>query len=339
MWAGALSAGYDAACKALAIVLTLHQAPPTSIALLKPVATNSSDLTDTLSTRGKIAEAMRLSLPLLPDDARTTVLQLLQPASLILISSTIAIWAGSHFFGVGEIVDVVLAAVGVIALGFSVFDGAKALYDFAVTALGAHSQRDLQMAANYFAQGVTILGISTVQAILMHGQGRVVMARVKPRIYPRIQVHAPPPSGNVLRLSRPASLPEGVAGLTYEYGSIEISRDQSLTEQRLTLLHELVHRYFVPRTGPWRKLRAELRLSAYARSALMKYLEEALAEGYAQLRVNGFAAGLRALRFPLVGGYVTVAQLAAEGLALGTLSLGGGLFYVTISLRPMPRVE
>ncbi len=124
--------------------------------------------------------------------------------------------------------------------------------------------------------------------------------------------------------------------MTDEYGTIEISRGQTISEQRLTLLHELVHRYFSPRTGPFRKIRAELNISAYTRSAIMKYLEEAMAEGYRQMRVNGFAAAIRAYRFPLDNGYVTVSQIAGEGQAIGTIMLGGALFYVSISLGPMP---
>ena len=109
-----------------------------------------------------------------------------------------------------------------------------------------------------------------------------------------------------------------------------------MTEQRITLLHELVHRYFTPRVRPFRRLRAELKMSAYARSAILRYLEEALAEGYAQLRVNGLAAGLRAWRFPLRFGYVTISQVAAEGRAVGTIVLGGTTFHVSISLGAIP---
>ena len=110
---------------------------------------------------------------------------------------------------------------------------------------------------------------------------------------------------------------EAASGSTDAYGAIAVARDQSLTEQRLTLLHELVHRFFSPRTGPLRQLRAELNMSAYSRSALLRYLEEALAEGYAELRVNGLARALAAYRFPLQGGYVTLARLGVEGAAIG----------------------
>lgn len=252
------------------------------------------------------------------------------------MAGTVAIWAGSQFFGVGEVVDAILLVIGAVTLGFSVFSGGQALYEFAVTAAGANSEQDLQTAAEYFAKAVTILGISMVQAVLLRGQARNVIARGRPQIQPRIAVGDPPVPGNQLRVTRPATLSNGALGVTDEYGTIEISRAQPLSEQRLTLLLELVHRYFSPRTGPFRKIRAELNISAYTRSAIMKYLEEGMAEGYAQLRVNGLAAALRAYRFPLYNGYVTVSQIAGEGQAIGTIMLGGALFYVSISLGPMP---
>lgn len=65
-------------------------------------------------------------------------------------------------------------------------------------------------------------------------------------------------------------------------------------------------------------------------------MEEALAEGYGQLRVNGMGKALGAIKFPLQGGYVTVSQLATEGLAIGTITLGGRLFNVSMSLGPIP---
>ena len=76
-------------------------------------------------------------------------------------------------------------------------------------------------------------------------------------------------------------------------------------------------------------------MSAYSRSALLRYLEEALAEGYGQLRVHGLEQALGAYRFPINGGYVTVAQLASEGQAIGTITLGGVLFYVSVSQGPI----
>jgi hypothetical protein len=77
-------------------------------------------------------------------------------------------------------------------------------------------------------------------------------------------------------------------------------------------------------------------MSAYARSALLRHLEEALAEGYAQLRVNGLASAIRAYRFPIDGGYVTLSELGGEGLAIGTIVVGGVVLRVSVSLGPIP---
>lgn len=289
-----------------------------------------------LTTADKIGEAMRRSLPHLPSEARHMVEGLLQPATLAMITTTIVVWAGSHFFGVGEIVDVILIGVGVIGLGFAVFEGAGALYEFATGAMNARSNAQLDAAGKQFARAVTLLGIATVQAVLLRGQGAKVASRGSPKVYPRAAVGAPPPAGNQLRLSRPGQIVGGGLGKTDPYGAITIARNQSMSEQRVTLFHELVHRYFSPRTGPLRQIRAELNWSAYSRSALLRYLEEALAEGYAQLRVNGLAQALEAIRFPLDFGYVTVSQLLAEGQAIGTITLGGVLFHVSISQGPLP---
>jgi hypothetical protein len=289
-----------------------------------------------MSNNDKVAAVMRRSLPLLPANARGAVEAMLSPGSIALIAGTLVVWAGSHFFGVGEVVDVILLAVGVVALGFSVFEGASELYDFATGAVNARTEADLNVAAQHFARAVVVLGISTIQAILLRGQGRAIAARGRPQILGRINVGEPPSPGGGLRLTRPASIAGGSLGDADAYGVIRIARNQSISEQRITLMHELVHRYFSPRFGPFRRLRAELKMSGYARSALLRYLEEAMAEGYAQLRVNGLADAIQALRFPLDGGYVTVSQLVAEGQALGTIVLGSATFNVSISVGPMP---
>jgi hypothetical protein len=62
-----------------------------------------------------------------------------------------------------------------------------------------------------------------------------------------------------------------------------------------------------------------------------------LAEGYGQLRVHGLEKALGTYRFPIDMGYVTVARMAAEGQAIGTITLGGVLFYVSVSRGPIPR--
>ena len=80
-----------------------------------------------------------------------------------------------------------------------------------------------------------------------------------------------------------------------------------------------------------------MRASAYNRSALLRYLEEALAEGYGQLRVKGLYDALQAYRFPLKGldPYVTVSELRVEGAAIGSIMIGGLVLQVSIADGPM----
>ena len=63
-------------------------------------------------------------------------------------------------------------------------------------------------------------------------------------------------------------------------------------------------------------------MSAYSRSALMTYLEEALAETVAQLRVNGLQGLMTGIKFPIANGYISLQQLACEGAEIGTVVVG-----------------
>jgi hypothetical protein len=70
----------------------------------------------------KIAETMRRSLPLLPADSRAVVESMLTKENFAIVIGTLVVWGGSHFAGVGEIVDVLLLVGGLVALRFSVAD-------------------------------------------------------------------------------------------------------------------------------------------------------------------------------------------------------------------------
>jgi hypothetical protein len=95
---------------------------------------------------------------------------------------------------VGEFVDFILLVIGIRALGFSVLTGARELYDFVTTAVNATSSSDLDVAAQHFAQAVTILGAAVVQAVLMKGAAGKVSPRGRPPIKPRIPDADPLPN-------------------------------------------------------------------------------------------------------------------------------------------------
>lgn len=282
----------------------------------------------------KLAETIRRSVPLLPAALRDQVLALLEPASIAIVTSTAVLWAGSHLVGVGEIVDLVLLVVGLGFLGTAAFSGAKELGAFAVGVTQARTDAEIDRAAAHFAQAISILGVSVVSALLLRESATAVARRGLPRVRPMLDVGAPPARGAPLRITRPRSLPSGAAGETDWWGNIAVIRNQSFAEQRVTLYHEWVHRSLSPRVGPLRQLRARLRASGYWRSALLRYLEEAMAESYGQLRAYGFGNILKGVAFPISGGYVTLSELGAEGVAIGNILVGGSTFHVVVADGP-----
>ncbi len=285
----------------------------------------------TMSTEQKTGEAMRRSIPLLPAEAQEQVRQMLTPTALAIIAGTIVVWAGSHFFGIGEIVDVILLVVGLATIGGGVYSGSEELYRFATTAINAHNDADLDLAARHFATAVNILGITVISAILLRRSALSVAGRGRPQVRRMPNVGTPPPVGIPPRITRPFRLPSGALGETDAWGNIAVSRNQILIEQRLTLYHEWVHSILSPRFGLLRQLRAQVRMSAYFRSSLLTYLEEAMAESYAQLRVHGLQNILVGIRFPIAEGYITISQLTSEGIAIGNILIGG--MNVTIYLQ------
>lgn len=148
----------------------------------------------------------------MPAALRDQVLALLEPASIVIVTSTTLLWAGSHLVGVGEIVDVVLLVVGLGVLGTTALSGAKELAAFAVGVHQARTDADLDQAAAHFAQAVSILGVSLVSALLLRESASAVARRGLPRVRPMMEVGAPPAQGAPLRIARPRSLPSGAAG-------------------------------------------------------------------------------------------------------------------------------
>jgi hypothetical protein len=292
-----------------------------------------------MSAQERIGEALRRSLPLLPGAARDVVESLLSPESLAIIAASMVFWAGSHLVGIGELVDLLLLAAGGVLLGKSILDVAEDLWAFARLTVNGSSDKDLDEAARHFARAVIVGGVDVITAILLHKSVKQVRMRPswKPSSPGLIDVGPPPTATRTFfrpRISRPVKLPSGALGQTDWYGNIWVTRGQTMSEQQVTLYHELVHSVLSPKFKLFARLRANLRASGYVRSALLRYLEEALAEGYGQLKVKGFGAAIKAISFPVGNGYVTLSQLAAEGTAFGSITLGGHLFRVYLSKTP-----
>ncbi len=264
--------------------------------------------------------------------------QLLSPTNLAIMAGTLTAWVGSHLFGVGEIVDVLLLTVGAFTIGWSIGEVASELYTFAERTLRARSEADLDAAAKSFQHAVVLAGVTAVMALLLRQSVRQVVttrgANVGQAMRPREpglpEVGPDPEPGRIW--SKPAVVADATepagAGSTSPFGEVRLSPHGTASDQALVRAHELVHRFLTPRFGLLRRFRVQVGMSGYMRSALLRYLEEALAETVAQLRVNGTAGVLTGLRFPVANGYMTLAEIQVEGMALGTIVAETQLFHV-----------
>lgn len=114
----------------------------------------------------KFAEALRRTAPKLPGSMAREFMALLSPASLGIAAGTLVLWAGSHAFGVGEAVDVLLLLGGLAFLGMAAFDVAQDLGDFLVLAATAGSEKDLDDAAASLARAIAVMGVAAFVALL-----------------------------------------------------------------------------------------------------------------------------------------------------------------------------
>jgi hypothetical protein len=125
------------------------------------------------------------------------------------------------------------------------------------------------------------------------------------------------------------SLPAGW-GRTDKFGNVVYSTLGSAEDVALARYHESVHSFLSPKLNLLREVRADFRMAAYKHSSLLQYLEEALAETYAQLRVHGIKGLPTGIAFPVKEGYVTLKATVTEG-AVATIAVGGttyGVYYM-----------
>jgi hypothetical protein len=263
----------------------------------------------------KLEEVLRRSLPMLAPEARSQLSALISPETIATMAAVLVAWVLSHAVGIGEVVDIVIVALGAVAIGWSLFQGIDELYEFAMGTYGAGTTRDLDVAAGHFAKAVSIIGIQAVLAVLLRGS---------PRSY-RGGLRAQGPATGVGQTYRPTlrwgkydpkqgRLPAG-EGWTTSKGDIVLSSRGSSTTRQLAMFHEQIHQILTPKLYPLRNFRIANRNASYRYSSLSRFLEEALAESHAQLRVNGFRDGVNAIGFPIHQNYVYL--LRREGYRKG----------------------
>jgi hypothetical protein len=285
-----------------------------------------------MTTAEKLGEAIRRSLPMLPPEARGEVEAMLAPESLAVMAGVVTLWAGSHFFGVGEVADVVLLLVGVVALGGAALRAGEELYGFASGAARASRDEDLNRAGEHFARAVALIGVQAVAAVLLKRAPKAFRKTLdnEPPVTLKALKPAPRTPGKLFyrpTVTATAGKPAG-EGATTVYGDIIYSSRGSVDTQRLVRVHEKVHSFLTPKLQVMREVRVLLSSNGYLKSYLLRYLEEALAETVAQVTVNGWREAVVGITFPVKNGYVTVAGMNSEvaGIILGPVNVGGMVY-------------
>ncbi len=234
------------------------------------------------------------------------LLQLVSPQSLAIMAAFLVGWVVGHAFGIGELIDLIVLAVGVFSVGLAVFSGLDELFEFGRTALDAKSDANLDVSAGHLAKAVGILGVTAVIAVLTKGA-----AKSYPRGGRPFPAGAEPPRTPGLRYSPttvrdPSVPPEG--GATSFWGNVKLSTGGQASEQEVARLHEAVHQFLAPKFYVLRRFRVENRINSYFNYSLYRYIEEALAETIGKVGVYGFDRAFEGMRFPVENGYVSVTK-------------------------------
>jgi len=305
-----------------------------------------------LDLQARLKIVLTKAASLLPADVGQQLLALITPQALATMAGIVVLWAGAHFFGIGEIADVILLVVGWAAIGGVAVEAGKKLYDFAVKTNNAQTESDLDQAASDLAEAITLIGVNTVFALLLRKKPDDIFnthlngARL-PRYTKKLAARLNMPRNSESRWRyRPKikfTKSMGIGnGETSIYGDITIGRNFDRTKMTAeeashavleTIYHERVHQFIAAKFYLFRELRAYIHHSGYYKSYILRYLEEALAETIAQLRANGVSAQyiLQGFRFPLGNGYqITYTALRHEtaGILLGPVTVGGSMYNV-----------
>lgn len=304
------------------------------------------------TTIQKLDSVIRRAALLLPEEVGNELLKLIKPWSLAIMAALLVFWVIGHFFVASEIADVALLIIGGAFLGFAAFQAGEHLGNFAVKCINGKTEKDLDESAQHLAEAIALIGVQTVMALLLakapkvFREPRIKMNQLKPSVPLTMKTIGEPPTTPDALFYEPKILetksqfPFGKsAGLTKEWGDIELLVTKNIDDVNATVVHEIVHQVLTPKLQVFpkiRQFRAVLKNQGYLRSYLLRYLEEALAETISQLYIKGinwrnFLAGVR---FPVGQAgescYVTNAAMATEakGILLGPINVGGMIFNV-----------
>ncbi|WP_224373224.1 hypothetical protein [Hyalangium versicolor] len=179
--------------------LTPLRSGPQPVTGMIPSAGASVDLVSKMSNMEKLRRTVEyaLALPTLSVEIKRALGEFLNPENLAIAAGVMVVWAAAHFFGVGEMVDVILVGVTYATLGVQGMRGLADLVEFGHDVINAESDFDLRRAANKLARAFVALGVEVVMALLLR----------KAQIKPAGAKDAPSLRGQVLKTDVPPSTP------------------------------------------------------------------------------------------------------------------------------------
>ncbi|MCC7373195.1 MAG: hypothetical protein IT581_00965 [Verrucomicrobiales bacterium] len=121
----------------------------------------------------KLIEAAKRAIPALPAGMRDEFAALFTGESLAILTVVLVAWAAGHAFGVSEIIDAVLLAVGIVMLGSQALRAFKAMGAYLDRAMNARSDADLDAAGAHLAEAVAIIGVTAFTALIFKAAKRI----------------------------------------------------------------------------------------------------------------------------------------------------------------------
>ncbi|MEA3002764.1 MAG: hypothetical protein QOH81_1552 [Sphingomonadales bacterium] len=131
----------------------------------RPAAERSAKVSE-WSTGEKIEEALRRAIRLVPGEVGNSIAAMLSPEAIATTIGMLVALAVANVMGVGVVLDAALAAYAFYAAGMA---GMRALAEFAGATGGlmdAHDEKDIDRAAQVYAQAFVVLGTAFLQRFL-----------------------------------------------------------------------------------------------------------------------------------------------------------------------------
>jgi hypothetical protein len=125
-----------------------------------------------MSLEDRFMEVIKRLPKFLPAAAGAEIQALFSKGALAMLIGTLVVWAGAHYVGVGEAIDVLLVAVGFAFLGLQIFDVAKYLVKCIMLTIDAKTEADLDAASELLAKVIAIIGITALLTLITKTAGK-----------------------------------------------------------------------------------------------------------------------------------------------------------------------